>query len=211
MLTRWPTRRRRRLVLARVWGMISTANQESLTSATVRLTPSRATEPRSTRNLRHSRSRKEKVKRELWPPLLMARTRTVPSMWPLTRWPPRKPFGSQRELDVQERARGQVAQVGEAQGRRCQVEAQQVAVFFYQGQADAVDGQRVAHGERLVQGGADGQDGLVLFFQLDQGGGGCDQAGEHVGKPRKICPDVNSICSQSIRRSACARLALPDS
>jgi hypothetical protein len=47
------------LVVARVCGMISTASQVSRTSATVRLTPLSATEPRATMNLRHSRSRKE--------------------------------------------------------------------------------------------------------------------------------------------------------
>jgi hypothetical protein len=92
MLTRSPTRRRARLVTASVCGMISTASQVSRTSATVRLTPLSATEPRVTMNLRHSRSRKVKVKRELPSLLLMERRRTVPSMWPLTMWPPRKSF-----------------------------------------------------------------------------------------------------------------------
>jgi len=59
-LTRWPMRRNWRLVLVKVWGMISTANQVSLISATVKLTPFRVMEPRRTRNFFQSRSVNEK-------------------------------------------------------------------------------------------------------------------------------------------------------
>ena len=93
MLSRLPMRFALRFVTVRVCGMRLTVKSAVPTAATVRLMPSRATEPFSTMPRRISASAAT-VMRMAFPSSRMARIFPTPSMCPLTKCPPMRVVGS---------------------------------------------------------------------------------------------------------------------
>src|SRR5207237_3877235 len=91
MLTACPAASRPSVVTASVCGISITSKAASSTDATVRLTPSTATEPWGTSNGASPRSRRAILTGAVDSTRLTASTAPVPSTCPRTRWPPSEP------------------------------------------------------------------------------------------------------------------------
>src|SRR5690606_34723154 len=90
MLTRSPGFRAPSVVTASVWGIRATSNPVSVTPATVRLTPSTATDPFSAMERRRGAGT-EIVMRRPSPSATTDSMVPTPSTWPWTMWPSNRP------------------------------------------------------------------------------------------------------------------------
>src|SRR3990172_6145596 len=81
----WPS-----VVFSRVTGIRATLNRSPFNAAMVRLTPSTATDPLGMRYSTSSPGAENSITSEPWPVPLLLKTIPTPSIWPVTKCPPRR-------------------------------------------------------------------------------------------------------------------------